>query len=182
MTDESIELFWAGPDGTTGFEIYRVDRKPGDEPENLDMTDAKLVYMGDETAYVDERVRTGARYWYVLQVELPDGATAGRWAEADAVTDTELPDPVTNLTASRSGEEVTLKWSQADDNYLFARYAVRRSVDGEQSVYYGTGFTIDQTSFIDDQLPASGVVTYQVITIDFHDNQADAAVVSIDLG
>ena len=182
MSDESIELVWAGPEDVSDFEIYRIERTNGDNPDQLAMEDAVLIYQGDETGLLDTGVVTGERYWYVLQVDLPDGTTSGRWTEADAVTDDQPPSAVTGLTATRSGLEVTLKWDQTTDNYLFGRYAIRRSVDGEQSVYYGTGFTLEQTSFIDDQLPRSGTVTYQVIATDFHDNQAEPAVVSIELG
>ena len=182
MSEESIELVWDGPEGASDFEIYRIERQGGDNPEKLDMNDAVLIYQGPETGLLDTGVETGNRYWYVLQVDLADGTTSGRWTEADAVSDDEPPSPVTGLTATKTGLEVTLKWDQTTDNYLFGRYAIRRSVDGEQSVYYGTGFTLEQTSFVDDQLPRSGTVTYQVIATDFHDNRAEPAVVSIELG
>lgn len=182
MTDTSVQLFWAEVDGAAEYRIYRYLRSDVDQPDTIALEASALVYQGAERGYVDEAVVTGAQYWYVISVTGADGVRQQRWARADAVTDTTPPNPVTGLTVTVTNDEATLTWNEADDNYMFASYAIRRSVDGEQSIYYGTGFTRDATSFIDDLLPPSGQVTYEVYTVDFHDNRAEPAVVTIDLG
>lgn len=182
MSDDSVELFWAAPDGVDSHAVYRFLRDDVADPDTVELSDDQLLYRGPETAYLDDAVKTGDQYWYVLFVELADGSTQQRWAIADAVTDTEPPTAVTGLTATRVGDTIELRWDQSSDNYRFERYAIRRSVDGADSIYYGTGFTIDQTSFVDDQLPTVGTVTYQLIAVDFHDNLAEATLATVNLG
>ncbi len=181
MTEDRIDLQWAGyPDGTS-IELHRFSRIEEPDPALADPTGATVMVTGpSEGAFTDTSVDPGERYWYVLVAEV-DGDVGRRWTPADAVTDTQPPAVVLGLQTERIDEGVLITWGQSSDNYEFERYAIRRSLNGEQSVYYATGWTIDQTSFIDDQLPDSGTVTWEIIATDFHGNTAEAATISVDI-
>lgn len=181
MSEEAIELLWAGFEPVSRFELHRLDRAAVPTPDSPELSADTLVYEGSETAFVDEAVTSGARYYYFLLPQGVDTSTPLRWTLADAVTDTEPPPPLSGLTVARSGDTVTLSWDQSSDNYEFARYAIRRSVDDGDSEYYGTGFSIDQITFVDDLLPPSGVLTYEVRAVDFHGNASEPATASVTL-
>lgn len=183
MSESGIELFWSDLDRAARYRIHRLSRDDVADPDEPELTDETLIHDTDSAApFTDSAVEPAARYWYVL-VAFDDGGgfIDRRWTMADAVTDDEPPTPVTGLEAAVTDDQVVLTWDPSADNYRFERYAIRRSVDGEPSVYYGTGWTIDQTSFIDDAPPSSGIVVYEVIATDFHDNLAPAAVVTVSL-
>ena len=181
MTSASIHLIWSEVEGVDGYEVHRLSRDEFPDAEALVLTDATLLWSGLAQEHVDESVVPGERYWYVAWTVGADGAVQQRWTMADAVTDTTPPSAVTGLEVEFVDDGILLEWDQSSDNYAFDRYAIRRSHNGEQSIYYGTGWTVDQTSFIDDQLPDSGTITYEVIATDFHGNLAEAATASLTL-
>jgi len=181
MSEDGVELLWSGFTTDMPYELHRFTRAADPDPDLAEPSDSSLLYRGDGTEFFDDSVRGGEQYWYVLFAEVSEGV-GRRWTPADAVTDKEPPAKVTGLRLDQAADEVTLTWDQTTDNYAFARYAIRRSVDDEQSVYYGTGWTIDQTSFVDDQLPSRGVVTYELIATDFHGNASQATTASFTIG
>lgn len=182
MTDTYVELTWSPVEDVVTYQLHRIARDATEQPENYSVDDTTLIYQGTEVGLTDEQVETGASYWYILIATRDTGEPFRRSSPAYAVTDTEPPAKVTNVNASAADGAVTLTWDQSSDNYQFARYAIRRSVDGAQSVYYGTGWSIDQTSFVDDQLPPAGSsVTYELIAMDVHENTSEPTLISVSL-
>ena len=182
MTATAIELAWAPLDDIVSYEIHRFETDADPDPESLLPGPNTLVYTSDINGWTDTEVVPGSRYVYLLVATTTD-AVWERWTIAHAVTDTEPPTAIAGLALSydESAATVTLTWNESADNYEFARYAIRRGIDGEQTVYYGTGWTVGQTSFVDDQLPDTGLLTYEVLAVDFHHNVTEPAVVSVQL-
>lgn len=184
MTDSSIQMFWALSEPADEYALYRFPRDDVADPMTVGLTDDRLVLRSPKTGLIDEDVIAGTAYWYVLTAIDESGVEYRQATEAEAVTDRQPPQPVTGLTATRQGDPaaVVLTWDEGGDNHRFGRYAIRRSHNDEQSIYYGTGWTVDQTTFIDDRLPDGGTVTYEVLAVDFHANATEAATVTVDLG
>ncbi len=181
MSAESIQLFWSAPADASIYSLFRIDRAGETEPDSAELDEADLLYRGPEVGYVDERVEPAGLYWYILLVEHVDGTNQQRWTMADAVTDLEPPSTVRGLEVERIDDTIRLDWIASSDNYQFARYAIRRSVDGADFAFHGNSFDVNQTSFVDDQLPNAATVAYEVISVDFHDNRSTPAVVTVDL-
>jgi len=178
MREDALELVWAADTSAdVTFELHRIDAAEVDEPDVVEVGPTSLVHDGPDQRYVDTDVIAGGQYFYVLVAELASGEVFRRWAELHAVTDTTPPDSVGEVTLAETADGLLLSWNRSRDDYRFARYAIRRSVGGAASVYYGTGWTIEQTSFLDDQPPAQGTVRYEVIAVDFHGNTSEPSVV-----
>jgi len=177
MTSASIELPWSIGPNEGHVEIHRFDAADVENVDDVTLTEASLVSSGEASPFIDTDLSPGAQHLYVLQATI-DGVTYRRFTEAHAVDDTTPPAPVVDLRLEVVGDAIHLEWGASSDDYRFARYAIRRSLDGEPSIYYGTGWTIGQTSFIDDQPPDSGSIIYEVFAVDFHDNVSEVRTVS----
>ena len=177
MSAASIELPWSTGEEAIEVAIHRFDAGEAIDVATMTLTQDTVVWSGDASPFVDTALTAGAKYVYVLEATI-DGVTHRRFTEAHAVDDTVPPDPVDDLRLTMTEDEVALEWSPSSDDYEFARYAIRRSIDGEASVYYGTGWTVDQTSFVDDQLPVTGSISYEVFAVDFHGNVSAVRTVS----
>ena len=184
MSATSIELRWSDYDGAVEYQLHRVADSAEQAPPIEAMTADNMVHVAsDAGAFVDDGVESGVRYWYGLRALDPDGAAiAHGWHPTAAVTDTEPPALVGELSAVFDDGEVLVTWTRPDENYELHGYRVFRSVDGEELETVSTTWRLDQTSFIDDDLPSSGTVTYGIAAFDFHWNESDPALVEVDLG
>ena len=181
MTASSIQLYWSEYEAAETYQLHRVVADDVD-PRDVVLGEATLLTSSAAIGFVDTAVVAGAQYYYFLIVDTPAGPTAPRWTEAHAVTDVTAPSKITGLEASVTEEGIELTWDRSADNYLFARYAIRRAEDDGESIYYGTGWAIDQTTFIDDRPPqTAATVTYEVIATDFHANTAEPTVITVAL-
>lgn len=86
---------------------------------------------------------------------------------------------ITGLHAEVTADGVLLSWNRSSDNVEFAAYSVS-IVEEDRLKYIGGGADIEQTSFLDN-LPQSGLVTYAVVAVDFHNNRTDAATISVNI-
>lgn len=129
----------------------------------------------------DKSIETGRFYTYLLRVVTGTEVLERRWADTLAVTDETPPSAVTELAATFDDGEVLLEWAPSDDDVEFGSYGVYRT-DLDGAPYVGGPGDREQTSFIDDDVPASGQIGYEVVAFDFHGNRSDPAAVTIDLG
>ncbi len=185
MGATAIELTWAGStEGAVEYQIHRLDRTTDSEPAAAEMTDANLIHTAtDGGRFVDDTVSEGTRYWFGVRALAADGtARAHAWHAADAVTDTTPPALVGDLTAEFVDGEALITWTTPEENYELHGYRVFRAVDDGELESLATTWRLNQTSLIDDELPASGTVTYGVAAFDFHWNDSDIALVELDLG
>lgn len=184
MSDVSIGVKWGTHDDAVEYHLHRLARTDDRKPPSEAMTDDNLIHsVFDAGNFVDDDVETGSRYWYGLRALDAEGvAVAHGWHRSAAVTDTEPPSPVGALSAVLDNGEVLVTWTRPDENYELHGYQILRGVDGEEPTTVRRTWNLDQTSFIDDDLPASGSVTYAVVAFDFHWNDSAAAEVAVDLG
>ena len=149
------------------------------------MTKSRAGSKGiDLGSFIDEGVEPGAFYWYGLRIDSEDGdLIAYGWHRADAVDDEEPPSAVPELTAVEQDDagDVLVSWSRPAENHRLHGYRIFRGVDGETPEPIATTWRIDQTSFIDDEAPDSGVVVYELVAFDFHWNDSLPARVTVDL-
>ncbi len=184
MSAERIEVRWSDRDGADKYFIHRLVRSSDDRPGVEAMTDDSRIHVANDLgSFIDEEVEPDTRYWYGVRiVDADDNLIAHGWHRADAVDDEEPPSPVPALTAVEADEdEVLVSWSKPDENYQLHGYRVFRGVDGETPESIATTWRLEQTSFLDDELPASGKVVYEVVAFDFHWNDSLPARVTIDL-
>ena len=181
MTDDKIEIVWSRVDGDdVVYQIFRFDGI-GFDPASVDLVDP--VHEGIGTvSWDDESVDTGSFYTYVMRVIADDEVLERRWTATLAVTDTTPPQPVTDLSASIIDEGILLDWSPSEDDVEFGSYSVLRTDLGDEPQYIGGGGDQEVTSFIDDDLPVSGNVGYEVIATDFHGNQSEPATITVAVG
>ncbi len=185
MTDRSIALHWTLDDRVeaTGYILHRLPFDPAIDPITVPLDDATVIHRSTTPGLVDSDVVAGAGYWYVLLATDSTGTEYRQATEAHAVTDTEPPAPISGLVAEVEKGAITVSWDRSTDDYRFGRYSIRRSVDGATSIYYGTGWTADQTIFIDDQPPPTGsLVVYEVAASDFHGNSSEPSLVEVTAG
>ncbi len=178
MTENEISVVWSEVEGNRVlYRLYRVATTPDLIREEVELSDDLLVYQGTATEYGDTSVTAGTRYTYFLVAEVDGNTLPRRWTEALAVTDTEPPQPVRDLTAEVTDAGVLLRWSPSSDNVAFGEYAVS-IVEGNELIYIGGTSDPNLTTFLDDG-PPSGPITYAVQAVDFHGNRTDPAVIEV---
>lgn len=183
MSADAIELTWsASTEGAVEYQVHRVERTSETRPELSEMTSDNLLHTATEAGrFTDDTVSEGTRYWFGVRALAADGTVrAHGWHGADAVTDTTPPSLVGNLTAELVDGEALITWTTPEENYELHGYRVLRAVDGGELESLATTWRLDQTSLIDDELPASGTVTYGVKAFDFHWNDSEVALVELD--
>ena len=183
MTDTSVEVVWSAIEGTdVVYRIFRTEITADLDRENLTLTDDLLVYEGqpEATTFVDATVETGTFYSYILEAQTDGTVLSRRWANALAVTDTEPPSPITNLSAEVVDGEVVLRWDPSTDNLEFAAYSVSLVVD-DVAQYLGGGADPSQASFVDNR-PEPGTNIYSVQAVDFHDNRTEEVFIEVVVG
>ena len=180
MTDDNVEIVWsevAGDDVV--YQIFRFDGI-GFDPADVELVDP--VHEGIGTlGWNDESVEAGSFYTYVMRVIADEKVLERRWTATLAVTDTTPPEPVTELQATVTAEGVRLEWSPSSDDVEFGSYSVYRTDLGDEPQYIGGGGDVEVTSFIDDDLPATGSVSYEVLATDFHGNQSTRVAITVSL-
>ena len=181
MTDDNIEIVWSEVEGDdVVYQIFRFDGI-GFDPSVVELADP--IHEGIGTlSWDDDSVETGSFYTYILRVIADNEVLERRWTATLAVTDTTPPLAVSDLRASVTDDGVLLEWSPSEDDVEFGSYAVFRTDVGDEPQYVGGGGDQEVTSFIDDQLPATGEVSYEVLASDFHDNRSTPVAITVSLG
>lgn len=184
MSATSIGVKWSTHDDAVEYHLHRVPRTDDRRPSPDAMTDDTLLQIVfDAGRFVDEGVVAGSRYWYGLRALDAGGVpVAHGWHRTAAVTDTEPPSPVGSLTAGFDNGEMLVTWTRPDENYELHGYQILRGIDGEEPTSIIRTWNLEQTSFIDDEAPTSGIVSYAVVAFDFHWNDSAAVQVDVDLG
>lgn len=184
MTDTEVAIQWSAPDGAVELQVHRMLQESESRPDVEAMTDANRIHTSVEVAgtYEDPTVEAGALYWYGVRGISADGTVLSHgWHRTAAVTDVEPPVPVSNLTAEVVDGEIVVTWDQTTDNFELHAYRVLRSVDGAEFEIVVTTWNLDQTSFVDDQVPGPAQVAYQVVSMDFHWNMSEPTIIDVDL-
>lgn len=181
MTNNSVELVWSEVEGgDVVYQLYRFERTDALDPEIAELVTPIHEAIGELT-WIDTSVVTGRFYTYVMQIIADDEVLERRWSTTLAVTDVTPPTRVTGVTATLQDGEILLEWSPSDDDVEFGSYGVYRT-DLEGEPYIGGPGDRQQTSFIDDDVPSSGDVGYEIVAFDFHGNRSEPSAVSVDLG
>lgn len=180
MTSSSVELVWSEIKGdSVSYRIHRFERNNGFNPDTAALSDATAVYVGDATTWTDTKVKPDQFYTYVLDARVDKQTLPRRWTEALTSDDTEAPSAITGLRAEINADGVLLSWGRSSDNVEFAAYSVS-IVEPDRLKYIGGGADIEQTSFLDNR-PESGLITYAVVAVDFHDNRTEAATITVNI-
>jgi len=178
MTESSVELVWSKIKGDSViYRVHRFERNAGFNPDTAIFSAESEVYAGDVTTWTDRNVKSNQFYTYVLDAEIDAKQLPRRWTEALTADDTEAPKTITGLQAAITDGGVLLSWNRSADNVEFAAYSVSIVEDGRLK-YIGGGADLEQTSFLDNR-PQTGLITYAVVAVDFHNNRTEAAKVSV---
>ncbi len=180
MTEDAIEVVWSEVEGAdVVYQIFRFDSI------GLDRDAVELVTPVHEgigtLSWIDESVEAGEFYTYVMRVIADDEVLERRWTNTLAVTDTTPPTDITGLAATIEGGEVLLEWNPSEDDVEFGSYGVFRTDVGDEPQYVGGGGDIAVTSFIDNDLPSSGEVGYEVVAFDFHGNRSNPVAITVSI-
>ena len=183
MSADVIEMVWSAPEGAASYEVHRVANQDG-HPANSAMTSATRIHAfgPDESngVFIDDDLAEGELYWYGVRSVDGDGQVLSvGWHETAAVTDEEPPSAVA-ASVEVGDQGILVSWDMPEENFRLHSYRVFRSVDGGEFEHVSSTWNIDQTSLLDDD-PPSGVVTYSVVTLDFHWNESEPGTVTVDL-
>lgn len=100
-SDGSLRLKWTGLDNVDYYEIYRNTVNDTNYP--------KIDEVSDATSYIDDTVKAGTKYYYLVRPVFNDG-TAGEYSKP--ISGVALGK--TNLTKikAKSGKKITLTWKR----------------------------------------------------------------------
>lgn len=122
--DGSLRLKWTGLDNVDYYEIYRNTVNDTNYP--------KIDEVSDATSYIDDTVKAGTKYYYLVRPVFNDG-TAGEYSKP--ISGVALGK--TNLTKikAKSGKKITLTWKKVSkaEGYLIYRQ------DSSDSKFYQIG-------------------------------------------
>lgn len=180
MTEDAIEVAWSEVEGSdVVYQIFRFD-SIGLDREAVELVNP--IHEGVGTlSWIDDSVDPGQFYTYIMRVIADDEVLVRRWTNTLAVTDETPPTDITGLTATVSDGEVLLEWDASSDDVEFGSYGVFRTDLAEEAQYVGGGGDLAVTSFIDDDLPASGEIGYEVVAYDFHGNRSTPVSITVSL-
>ena len=180
MTEDAIEVAWSEVEGDdVVYQIFRFD-SIGLDREAVELVNP--IHEGIGTlSWTDESVEAGQFYTYIMRVIADDEVLERRWTNTLAVTDETPPAEITGLTATLADGEVLLEWDPSSDDVEFGSYGVFRTDLADEAQYVGGGGDLAVTSFIDNDLPASGEVGYEVIAYDFHGNRSTPVSITITI-
>ena len=194
MTEEAIEIAWSEVEGEeVVHQIFRFD-SVGLDPETVALTTP--IHEGVDTlGWTDDSVEAGTFYTYVMRVIADDEVLERRWTDTLAATDTTPPPDITGLTAvvvdgdadpdpNANGvatKEVLLEWDPGSDDVEFGSYGVFRTDLADEPQYVGGGGDLGVTSFVDNDIPPSGEIGYEVVAFDFHGNRSDPISITIEI-
>lgn len=183
MSSASIEVTWSADDAAAEYHLHRVPRTSEQEPGLEAMTSDTRIHTAHDTGrFVDEGVAADTRYWHGVESIAPDGeVVAYAWHRTASVDDEEPPAMVGGITAVPENGDVLVTWVRPSENYQLHGYRVFRVLDGAEPVQVGITWQVDQTSFVDDEAPASGQVEYQIVAFDFHWNDSPPGSVRVEL-
>lgn len=180
MTEDAIEVAWSEVEGNdVTYQIFRFD-SIGLDPETVPLDTPIHEGMG-ALGWTDGTVEAGAFYTYVMQVIADGEVLQRRWTDTLAVTDDTPPTDITGLTATVSDGEVLLAWDESADDVEFASYGVFRTDLAEEAQYVGGGADLGVTSFIDNDIPTSGEIGYEVVAVDFHGNRSTPTSITVQV-
>ncbi len=181
MSESSIEVVWSATDDAVSYEVHRVVRISDSPPDASAMTADTVVHTSDDKGvFIDEGVTAGTIYWHGIRGLGNDGTVLSvGWHPTAAVTDEQPPEPV-DVSLEQADGSVLLTWQVPAENYQLHSYQIRRSINGGEAEVVGQTWQLDQTSFLDDE-PPTGVVTYSVISYDFHWNLSEPTEVTVEL-
>ncbi len=184
MSADGIELFWSEVNQARRQELHRVVRPEPFDADAVLLSDDTIIYDGPELSFTDTGVESGARYVYFMAVQTATGDwLEPRWTERDAVDDVEPPSVVEDLTLTRQDDgAVLIEWDESTDNYRFDAYEISRADDGGAFEFIDATFGAERTALIDDQIPETGELTYQVLSRDFHGNRSEPVSASVSVG
>ena len=180
MSNDAIEVAWSEVEGANvTYQIFRFD-SVGTDPEAVEL-EIPIHEGVDSLGWTDDSVETGKFYTYVMRVIADDEVLERRWTDTLAVTDQTPPSDITGLTASVTDGEVLLAWDEGSDDVEFGSYGVFRTDVADEAQYIGGGADVGVTSFIDNDIPDSGEIGYEVVAFDFHGNRSSPVSITVEL-
>ena len=159
--------------GVTGYEVFR-STTAGFIPSVAN----RVASLGAVTTYTDNAA-PGTWFYRVRALDAAGNASAATASVEVAIADTSAPSVPSGVTATVSGDDVSVAWSASSDNVGVVGYRVYRGTSPDFSV--GTGSLVGSPSglsFSDNNL-ADGTYYYVVRAVDAAGNlSGNSAVVS----
>jgi fibronectin type 3 domain-containing protein len=152
----------------TGYSIYR-GTSAGFAPSPAN----KVGVSGSSPTFGDSSVPRGSYFYKVIANDAAGNTSLESAAAAVTVPDYVAPSAPTNVTATPSGQQVSLTWNASTDDLAVAGYRVYRGTTAAFAV--GPASLVGQaasTSFTDSP-PISGTYHYKVVATDAAGNASD---------
>ena len=110
--DGSLRLKWNGLENVDYYEIYRNTVDDTNYP--------KIDEVSDATSYIDDDVKTGTRYYYLIRPVFNDG-TMGEYSKS--ISGVALGKTKLKKISAQSGKKITLTWKKVSmaEGYLIYR-------------------------------------------------------------
>jgi large repetitive protein len=174
VSGSDVALTWAAATddrGVTGYQVHRSD--------DPDFTPSAATKIGDVTArsFTDADVADGTYTYKVVALDAAGnvGAASAGVTVTLPLPDTTAPTTPGGVTATASGDDVTVSWSASSDAAGVTGYVVHRSTNAAFTPSAATQVgTAAGTSFLDTGL-ADGTYTYKVVARDAAGNTSAAS-------
>jgi fibronectin type 3 domain-containing protein len=158
-TSSQIALSWTASTDNVGVAGYRVERCQG-----TGCTTFTQIASPTATSYTDTGLTLGSYSYRVLAVDAAGNKSAYSNVATASITDTTPPTAPTGLSATASGNAISLGWTASTDNVGVTGYLVERCL--------GTGCTsfvqiaISTTTSYTDSGLSPGTYSYRVRATD----------------
>ncbi len=152
----TIELNWTDNSSSeTGFVVQRYVEG---EPWNT----SYAMLTANITSYTDSELALNTTYTYQVLAFNPNGYSSPS-NEASALIASEIPSPPSNLTATVSGYDITLTWT--DNSDYEESFTLERSIDGGIFVVIDDTIPANTTSYLDAALQPQHSYSYRIMAV-----------------
>jgi len=117
--------------------------------------------------YLDNNVACGITYEYQVRMQENNGLTSISDTSIVTAISTDIPDPISNISATVDGQNINLTWEEPS-TFLAMGYIISRSDDGGSFVVLDT---LTDTNYLDENLfTQSTSYTYKIVYFDACNN------------
>lgn len=172
--DSKITLSWVNP-SDTDLKGIRIIRKVGTAP--ISLTDGQSVYDGLGNTHVDMSLENGTTYFYAAYAyDTSQNYSTAVVVNAKPQGDLTPPGPVTNFTATAGDAQVTLRWTNPQDEDVAGVKILRKVGSYPDSISDGNPiFDNLGTEFVDATVSNGVEYFYAAYAYDNANNYSDPA-------
>ena len=159
----TIELNWTDNSSSeTGFVVQRY-------PEGAPWNTSYAMVTANITSYTDSGLSLNTTYTYQIVAFNSNGYSSPS-NEASALIASEIPAPPSWLTATVSGYDITLTWT--DNSDYEESFTLERSIDGGIFVVIDNTIPSNTTTYLDADLQPQHSYSYRIMAVNTYGHSA----------